>query len=311
MAGGAGFIGSHLCARLLAAGHSVLCVDNFITGSRANVEGLRDAPGFTLREQDVCALEVGEQVDAVYHLASPASPVGYTRHPLETALANSAGTQRLLELATAAGARLLLASTSEIYGDPLVHPQPETYWGNVSSIGPRACYDESKRYGEMLTTVFRRLHGTDARIVRIFNTYGPHSDPLDGRLVPNLITQALRGQPLTVYGDGQQTRSLCYVDDLVAGLVAAMDTPGTDGQVINLGNPDERSVLEIARIIHRLAGASADIVFTPQMTGDDPHRRCPDIGQARRLLGWNPTVDLEPGLTRTVAWMRVRLFGGG
>ncbi len=304
--GGAGFIGSHLCARLLAEGHEVVCVDNLLTGRRENIAALLAAPRFTFLEHDVTS-PLAVEAEAIFHLASPASPPGYLAHPVETALVNSLGTYQLLELARQQGARFLLASTSEVYGDPLVHPQPETYWGNVNPIGPRACYDESKRFAEMLTMVYVRRFDLDARIVRIFNCYGPHSDPNDGRLVPNFITQALRGEPITVYGTGQQTRSLCYVSDLVEGLVRALFTPGTKGRVYNLGNPDEHTVLEYAQLIKRLCQSDSPIVFRPLPTEDDPRRRCPDITRARTELGWEPRVGLVEGLTLTIAWFRQRL----
>jgi nucleoside-diphosphate-sugar epimerase len=302
VAGGAGFVGSHLCERLLRAGHHVVCVDSLITGARRNVEHLLSQPAFELVVHDVTE-PLDRAVDGVFHLASPASPVAYQAHPEETALANALGSQQLLRLARQHGAQYLFASTSEVYGDPEEHPQRESYWGNVNPIGPRSCYDESKRFGEALTMVYLRQYGLDARIVRIFNTYGPRSDPDDGRLVPNFITQALRGEPLTVYGDGSQTRSLCYVDDLVRGIELALLTPGTTGQVINLGNPEEHTVLEYAQLIRDLVGTSAAIAFRPLPT-DDPTRRRPDISQARGLLGWEPTVPLREGLLQTIAWFR-------
>jgi UDP-glucuronate decarboxylase len=305
VAGGAGFIGSHLCESLLASGNDVACVDNLLTGSRDNVGHLAGHSGFSLVEHDV-TLPLDASADAVFHLASPASPVAYQAHPEETALANALGSQQLLALARRCGARYLFASTSEVYGDPLQHPQQESYWGNVNPIGPRACYDESKRFGEALTTVYLRQHGVDARIVRIFNTYGPRSDPQDGRLVPNFITQALKGEPLTVYGDGSQTRSLCYVDDLVAGIEAAMFRPDTTGSVFNLGNPEEHTVLEYATIVRELVNPAVGIVFRPLPT-DDPTRRRPDITRAQTVLGWEPRVPLREGLERTAAWFRSAL----
>jgi nucleoside-diphosphate-sugar epimerase len=302
VAGGAGMIGSHLCERLLERGDAVLCVDNLLTGNRSNVTHLERNPQFTLLQHDVTTpLDVA--VDGVFHLASPASPIGYQEHPEETALANALGSHELLRLARRRGAQYLFASTSEVYGDPREHPQVETYWGNVNPIGPRACYDESKRFGEALTTVYAQAYGLDARIVRIFNTYGPRSDPQDGRLVPNFVTQALRGQPLTVYGDGTQTRSLCYVDDLVRGIELAMFSPNTTGAVVNLGNPDEHAVLEYAELIREMVDPSLEIVFRPLPT-DDPTRRRPDISRARQLLGWEPMVPLRDGLALTVAWFR-------
>jgi nucleoside-diphosphate-sugar epimerase len=308
ISGGAGFIGSHLGERLLQQGHQVVCADNLITGNLDNVAALRAQPGFTFLQADVTQpLVVDGPIDAIFHLASPASPRGYLRKPLETALVNSIGTQRLLELASQRGARFLLASTSEAYGDPLVHPQTESYWGNVNPVGIRACYDEGKRFAEALTMVWVRESRLDARIVRIFNCYGPRSDPEDGRIVPNFVTQALTGQPLTVYGDGSQTRSLCYVTDLVSGLIRALETPGTTGRVFNLGNPDERTVLEFAQVIKRLSGSDSPIVFREPISADDPQRRCPDITRARAELGWQPTISLDEGMAATIAWFRTRL----
>ncbi len=305
VAGGAGVIGSHLCERLLRSGQEVVCVDNLLTGRIVNIEHLMDWPGFTFVECDIIEeIPVAPDADAVFHLASPASPPGYVNFPIQTMRVNSEGTRRLLEFAEQAGARFLYASTSEAYGDPLEHPQREDYRGNVSSTGPRSMYDESKRYGEALTMAFVRSRGVQGRIVRIFNTYGPRSDPLDGRLVPNFMMQALRGEPLTVYGDGSQTRSLCYVDDTVAGLVATISEPATVGEVINIGNPDEHTILEYARMIQALAGRSPAIQFTEQAVGDDPQRRRPDISKARDLLGWEPLVSLDDGLQRTFDWFR-------
>ena len=300
--GGAGFIGSHLCARLLGDGHQVIAVDNLITGSRRNIAHLLEHPNFSYLQHDVIQpLDV--EANAIFHLASPASPKGYMDHPIETALANSLGTHNLLELAKRCDARFLLASTSEAYGDPQEHPQRESYWGHVNPVGPRACYDESKRFGEALTTTYIRSVGVDARVIRIFNTYGPHSDPADGRIVPNFITQAVDGKPITVYGDGSQTRSLCYVDDLVEGIIATMFKPGTKGEVVNLGNPEEHTVLEYAQIIRRLCGSSSEILFEA-LPQDDPTRRCPDISKAWALLGWRPCIGLEDGLNRTIQWFK-------
>lgn len=306
--GGAGFLGSHLCDRLIARGDDVVCADNLITGQRDNVEHLDSHPRFQFLSADVTQpLALDGPLDEIFHLASPASPPGYLRKPLETAMVNGFGTYQLLELARQKGARFLLASTSEAYGDPLVHPQSEDYWGNVNPNGMRSCYDEGKRFAEALTMIFVRQYGVDARIVRIFNCYGPRSDPNDGRLVPNFVTQALRGEPLTVYGDGSQTRSLCYVDDLIGGIVRASEAPGTTGRVYNLGNPDERSVLEFARVIKDLARSSSPIVFRPMVSEDDPKRRCPDISRAHAELGWEPATGLEAGLTGTISWFRQRL----
>ena len=302
VSGGAGFIGSHLCARLLDDGHRVLCVDNLLTGSLRNVEALQGRPGFSFLKQDVTE-PFAYEAEAVFHLASPASPVGYMEHPFETILVNSLGTYRLLQRAREVGARFLITSTSEAYGDPLEHPQRETYFGNVNPVGPRACYDESKRLGETITMEFYRQYGLDARIVRIFNTYGPHSQMDDGRIVPNFITQALNGQSLTIHGDGTQTRSLCYVSDLVDGLVRAMFTPETAGEVYNLGNPEEHSVGEFAELIIGLCASPSKLLFEPKRQ-DDPERRRPDISKAQTQLKWAPTVDLEAGMTRTIEWFR-------
>jgi UDP-glucuronate decarboxylase len=306
VAGGAGFIGSHLCRRLLDAGHAVTCVDDLSTGRLANIAGLEDVPGFRFIQHDLVE-PIAEPVDAVYHLASPASPTGYLRRPIETMRVNSEGTLHLLGLARAHGARFLLASTSEAYGDPEVHPQREDYWGNVNPIGVRACYDEGKRFAEALTMAHVREHNVDARIVRIFNTYGPRSDPEDGRLVPNFITQALRGEPLTVYGAGSQTRSLCYVSDLVEGLLRAMDCDAARGDVINLGNPEEHTVLEYAERIRALADSRSSIVHVEAELGDDPRRRQPDIGKAIQLLSWRPQVPLDRGLHLTIDYFRDEL----
>lgn len=313
VAGGAGFIGSHLCDALLAAGHEVYAVDNFSTGRRDNVVHLREQARFRLIEADVteplpASLPV---VERIYHLASPASPNAtsprsYLRLPLATAAANSVGTQRLLERARHDGARLLFTSTSEIYGDPTVHPQPEGYRGNVSSTGPRAVYDEAKRFGETLAVAYWREFGTDARIVRLFNTYGERMDPEDGRVIVNFVMQALGGEPLTIYGNGRQTRSFCYVADLVRGLIAAMETAGLAGEVFNLGNPDERTIADFAGMVQRACGTALPVEHRPLPT-DDPTRRCPDIAKARQRLGWSPTVGLEEGLRRTIAYFRSEL----
>jgi nucleoside-diphosphate-sugar epimerase len=304
VAGGAGMIGSHLCEALLQAGHGVVCLDNLSTGRIDNLRPVLGHARFEFVRQDVTRKlpELGP-VDRVYHLASPASPVGYTRFPIETMLANSEGTRRLLELALGRGARFLYTSTSEIYGDPLLHPQREDYRGNVSSIGPRAMYDESKRYGEAMAMAYVRSYGVDARIVRIFNTYGPRADLNDGRVIVNFITQALRRQAMTIYGDGLQTRSMCFVDDLVDGLTRAMESPHTRGEVLNLGNPEEHTVMEIAELVRRLTGSDSTFVFTEPAVGDDPRLRCPDIGKARALLSWAPSTPLEVGLNRVIGEM--------
>jgi len=301
--GGAGFIGSNLCDRLIAEGHEVTAVDNLITGHAENIEHLLLHERFHWRQMDIVeSLPVGEW-EAVFHLASPASPVGYSEHPIETMLVNSVGTHHALDAARANGARFLLASTSEVYGDPLEHPQTETYWGNVNPVGPRACYDEGKRFAEALTVTYVRENQLDARIVRIFNTYGPRNHPEDGRIVPTFCMQALQGAPITVFGDGQQTRSLCYVGDLVEGLLRAQFTAGTTGDVFNLGRPDEHSVLEYATIIQRLAASSSPVVHLPAREEEIARRR-PDIGKARRVLGWEPVTSLEKGLAETIAWFR-------
>lgn len=303
VAGGAGFIGSHLCEALLRTGHAVTCIDNLSTGRPVNIEHLHDYPSFRFVEHDIVEeLPLLGPVAQVYNLASPASPPGYGRRPIETMRVNSEGSRHLLELAEAAGASYLYASTSEAYGDPLEHPQREDYRGNVSSTGPRSMYDEAKRYGEALTMAFVRSRGVDGRIVRIFNTYGPRSDPADGRLVPNFITQALRGEAMTIYGDGAQTRSLCYVSDLVEGLIRTMNSPEARGQVINLGNPEEHTILEYAQIVLDLTGSKSELVFTEPAVGDDPQRRRPDITRARTILGWEPVVGLRPGLEATIEY---------
>ncbi len=303
--GGAGFIGSHLCARLLKDGHSVQCVDNLLTGSEHNIEALRTHPHFSFLEHDVTT-PFSFEADAIFHMASPASPVGYMENPIETILVNSQGTYRMLEQARKQKAMFLFTSTSEAYGDPLVHPQREDYWGNVNPIGPRACYDESKRLGETLTMEFYRQYQLNARIVRIFNTYGPHSQADDGRMIPNFITQALQNKPLTIYGDGSKTRSICYVTDLVEGLMLAMFKPFTAGEVINLGNTDELTVLEFANTIIDLCHATSSIVFEPGRI-DDPERRRPDITKAQQILGWQLHVHKEEGLRRTIEWFSKQL----
>jgi nucleoside-diphosphate-sugar epimerase len=302
--GGAGFIGSHLCAALLDRGRSVLCLDNLATGSYRNIEPLLGRGNFTFLEHDITTpLDTAVTARFVYHLASPASVPDYLSRPIETLLANSVGTTRMLDLARESGARFLFTSTSEIYGDPLVHPQTETYWGNVNPVGIRSCYDEGKRFGEAMTTEYERTYGVDARIVRIFNTYGPHSRPDDGRIVPNFVLQALRRQPITVYGDGSQTRSFCYVSDLVRGILAAMEIRGTTGEVFNLGNPEEYTILEFAREISRLLGSDAGVEYRP-LPEDDPTRRRPDISKATRVLGWQPEVPLDVGIGKTAEWFR-------
>jgi dTDP-glucose 4,6-dehydratase len=306
--GGAGFIGSHLCERLLHEGHEVVCVDNFLTSSPDNVEHLRNERHFRLDQLDIThGLEVPGPVDAVFHLASPASPADYLSLPLETLRAGSAGTWHALDLAASKGARFLLTSTSESYGDPLVHPQPESYWGHVNPVGPRSVYDEAKRFGEALTTAYRRHRGVDAKIVRIFNTFGPRMRADDGRAIPTFIDQALRGAPITVTGDGSQTRSLCYVDDLVDGLLRML---GSDhGGPVNLGNPHEVSILELAEWIRKLTRSTCEIRLIPRPQ-DDPERRRPDITMARELLDWEPMTPVEQGLRDTITDFRLRLVSG-
>jgi dTDP-glucose 4,6-dehydratase len=296
--GGAGFLGSHLCDELLARGHRVVCVDNLETGSLQNVEHLRGDEFFFINHDLTRRLELDEPIDFVYHLASPASPIDYARLPLQTLKVGSYGTHNALGLAKFKRARFLLASTSEVYGDPQIHPQPETYWGNVNPIGPRGVYDEAKRYAEALTMAYHRQQGVDTCIVRIFNTYGPRMRPHDGRAIPTFVQQALADQPLTVFGDGSQTRSFCYVDDLVRGLVALAESE--EHLPVNIGNPNEFTLNELAERLIRLTGSKSKIVYEA-LPVDDPQVRQPDITRARQLLGWEPEVELEEGLRRTLA----------
>ncbi|MER7948922.1 NAD-dependent epimerase/dehydratase family protein [Streptomyces sp. NPDC096079] len=299
--GGGGFVGSHLCERLLREGFAVVCVDDFSTGSVRNVEPLARHSGFELLEADVSAgFAIAGAVDAVLHLASPASPVDYLRRPLETMRAGSTGTQHALDLACDKDARFLLASTSEVYGDPQVHPQPESYWGHVNPVGPRAVYDEAKRFSEALTVAHREARGLDARIVRIFNTFGPHMRADDGRMIPNFIRQAIAGEPLTVAGDGSQTRSLCYVSDTVEGILRLLWAEDEQGPV-NIGGTREMTVLATAEMIRGLVGSSSAIEFVARPQ-DDPGLRKPDISRAERSLGWQPTVSVEAGIKRTIEW---------
>lgn len=301
--GGAGFIGSHLCDRFVADGSEVVCVDNLVTGSIANVSHLASEPRFEFSEQNVSeGIRVDGPVDAVLHFASPASPIDYLRLPIQTLKVGALGTHNALGLAKATGARFLLASTSEVYGDPLVHPQTEEYWGNVNPIGPRGVYDEAKRFAEAITMAYHRTHGVETRIVRIFNTIGERMRPNDGRAVPAFAMQALRGEPLTVFGDGTQTRSVGYVGDLVDGLVLLLNSDYSSP--VNIGNPHEVSVLELARMVARIAGRDdPDIVFM-ERPEDDPTVRQPDISRAHDLLGWEPRVPLEEALQRTIAYFR-------
>jgi nucleoside-diphosphate-sugar epimerase len=300
--GGAGFIGSHLCERLLREGHRVTCLDNLSTGNMSNLEGIKDDPSFSFVLSDV-EKPITLDVDAVAHLASPASPVDYGRLVVETMMANSLGTYQVLELARKTGSLFLLASTSEVYGDPLETPQGEEYFGNVNPVGPRACYDESKRFAEALTSSYRRLFGLRTVIVRIFNTFGPRMRREDGRVIPNFVQQALAGEPLTVYGDGSQTRSFCYVDDLVEGLVKALTREEAVGEVINLGNDDEMTILELAERIIEITGSPSTITHLP-LPEDDPRRRRPKLDKAKRVLEWEPRTSLEEGLERVIEWFR-------
>jgi dTDP-glucose 4,6-dehydratase len=300
VAGGAGFIGSNLIRELRRLDHEVVVVDDFSTGSRANLADLLDDPGFRLIETDVRNTPA-IAVDAVLHLASPASPVDYDRLPLETLAANSFGTWRLLEVAQAAGATLTYTSTSEIYGDPLVHPQPETYWGNVDPVGPRAKYDEAKRFGEALITNFREVHGTRANIVRLFNTYGPRMRPDDGRAIPEIASAALDGRPIPIHGDGSQTRSFCYVSDTVDAILAVGLDRSADGEILNIGNPHEITIRHLAEEIVRLTHSASALQFDPRRPGD-PERRRPDITRIQARYDWAPRVELSTGLDRTIDW---------
>ncbi len=303
--GAAGFLGSHLADRFLAEGYRVVGVDNFLTGSRENLRHLLQQPEFEFLEQDVSrGLEVAGPLDGVLHFASPASPIDYLEHPLPTLEVGSLGTRNALLLAQATGARFLLASTSEVYGDPLVHPQPESYWGNVNPVGPRSVYDEAKRFSEALTMAFHRQHGVETRIVRIFNTYGPRMRARDGRVVSNFIVQALKGEPLTVYGDGNQTRSFCYVSDLVDGIYRLFRSDRIEPT--NIGNPNEFTMLELARLVQELVGSSVPLRHDP-LPVDDPKVRRPDITLATTQLGWQPTVELREGLERTIPHFRAAL----
>jgi dTDP-glucose 4,6-dehydratase len=303
--GGAGFVGSALCARLLDRGDEVVCVDNLVTGSVDNLKPLADRRSFSFVEADVNAvIPVEGRLDAVLNLACPASPADFGPLALEILEVGSRGVARLLDLSAHHGARFLHASTSEVYGEPLVHPQPESYWGNVNPVGPRSVYDEAKRFGEALIMAYHRRHGIDVRIARIFNTYGPGMRADDGRVISNFVTQAIRGEPLSVYGDGSQTRSLCYVDDLVAGLVDLLDSDCAGP--VNLGNDDERTVLEVAQLVLEMSGSNSGIVFAPR-PDDDPSLRRPDLTRARRELGWEPRTSFRDGLARTIEWFNDRL----
>jgi dTDP-glucose 4,6-dehydratase len=306
--GGAGFLGSHLCDRFLAEGHEVVVMDNLITGTTANIEHLAGNERFRFIKQDVTEyLYVEGKLDAILHFASPASPIDYLELPIQTLKVGALGTHKTLGLARAKKALYLLASTSEVYGDPLEHPQQEDYWGNVNPIGPRGVYDEAKRFGEAMTMAYHRYHGVDTRIARIFNTYGPRMRLEDGRVVPNFIAQALRQEPLTVYGDGSQTRSFCYVSDMIEGIYRLLLSDETEP--VNLGNPLEMSIIEFANLVNEITENTAGMVFEP-LPEDDPQVRRPDIGRAREVLKWEPAVPLEEGLRKTIFWFQERLGRG-
>ena len=300
--GGAGFIGSHLCDRLLADGHEVVCVDNLITGSRDNIAHVEHHPRFRFLEHNITVpLEVDGPIHAVLHFASPASPPDYLRYPIQTLKVGSLGTLNALGIAKAKQATFMLASTSEVYGDPQVHPQPERYWGHVNPVGPRGVYDEAKRFAEALTMAYHNEHNLDTRIVRIFNTYGPRMRPNDGRAIPTFLSQALADEPLTVFGDGSQTRSFCYIDDLVEGILRLLDTDAPDP--VNLGNPEEYTILTLAQRIVAFTRSASPIVFRA-LPQDDPKQRCPDITVAKKILNWQPKTPLNEGLARTIEWFQ-------
>lgn len=307
--GGAGFIGSHLCEKLVTTGYSVVCADNLVTGSRKNISHLLSSPDFRFIQWDITedpdtrSVDSLEGLNRIYHLASPASPPKYRKYSVETLLVNSAGTHRMLELARKTGSKFLLSSTSEVYGDPLEHPQKETYFGNVNPVGVRSCYDEGKRFAEAITMEYFRKFKTDVKIIRIFNTYGPRMDPDDGRVISNFVTQALSGKPVSMYGDGSQTRSFCYVSDMVRGIFLMMENGNSSGQVINLGYPKEQTIKEISEIILKLTG-SVSRVTNMDIPEDDPVRRKPDIGKAKSLLGWTPEIGLEDGLKKTIEYFK-------
>ncbi len=302
--GGAGFIGSHLCDRLLAEGYRIVCIDNLRTGSLENIAHLEGSPNFDFINHDVTTyISYPGELDEIYHLASPASPIDFHRIPIPILKVGALGTHNALGLARVKGARFLLASTSEVYGDPLVHPQPEWYQGNVNPVGVRGVYDEAKRYAESMTMAYHRHHGVDTRIARIFNTYGPRMRPDDGRMIPNFVSQALAGEPLTIYGDGSQTRSVQYVDDLVEGIFRLVHSQET--RPVNLGNPVEYTVREVAELVLRLSGSPSELVRKP-LPEDDPKQRRPDISRAREVLGWEPRVPAEEGLSHTLRWFGER-----
>lgn len=306
--GGAGFLGSHLCERLLGEGHDVLCVDNFYTGTKRNIAHLLDHPYFELLRHDI-TFPLYVEVDQIYNLACPASPIHYQYDPVQTTKVNVHGSINMLGLAKRLRAKILQASTSEVYGDPTIHPQPEHYWGNVNCIGPRSCYDEGKRCAETLFFDYHRQHGIKIKVARIFNTYGPRMHPEDGRVISNFILQALRDEPITIYGDGSQTRSFCYVDDMIDALVRLMETPDDFTGPVNLGNPEEASILELAEKIIALTGSKSEMVFKP-LPPDDPKQRRPLIDLAKEKLGWVPRISLEEGLKRTIAYFEELLRKG-
>lgn len=309
--GAAGFLGSHLCDRFVAEGHEVVGLDSLVTGRRENLSHLDGERRFVFLRHDVTQrVELPGPVDLVLHFASPASPQDYLRHPIHTLKVDSLGTLHTLGVARRYGARYVLASTSEVYGDPQVHPQPEDYWGHVNPVGPRSVYDEAKRFAEALTMAYHRQHGLDVRVLRIFNTYGPRMRADDGRVIPTFVVQALRGEPLTVYGDGSQTRSFCYVDDLVEAVYRASTAEGLAGTVLNVGNPEEVSVRQLAELVREVVGSTVAIVYRP-LPQDDPRRRCPDITRARELLGWEPQTPLREGLARTADYFARRLAVDG
>lgn len=300
--GGAGFIGSHLCDFLLQKGYSVVCIDNLITGSFKNIDHLKDTQNFTFLKQDIIReFSIDQKVDMVFHFASPASPVDYYKYPLDTLRVGSIGTENMLKIAQAHHARFLLASTSEVYGDPKVHPQNEEYWGNVNPIGPRSVYDEAKRYAEAITMAYHRRYDLPTRIARIFNTYGPRMQHNDGRAVPNFITQGLQDEPITIYGDGSQTRSFCYISDEIQGLFSLIQSDYE--HPVNIGNPMEYTILELATLIQELCQSSSEFIYEA-LPVDDPKCRRPDISKAKKILGWEPTVDIREGLAKTIAWFK-------
>jgi dTDP-glucose 4,6-dehydratase len=304
--GGAGFLGSWLVEFLLKKGHSVICVDNLITGSLENIEPFKDNSRFRFIEWDITKpIEISEDIDWILHFASPASPIDYRKFPIQTLKVGSLGTHNALGLAKKKNASFLLASTSEVYGDPLLNPQPEEYWGNVNSIGPRGVYDEAKRFAEAITMAYHRVHKIDTRIIRIFNTYGPRMRMADGRVVPNFITQAIKGEPLTVYGDGSQTRSFCWVEDMVDGIYRLMLKDFHEP--VNIGNPEELSIIDFAKLIIKIADSNSNIVFKP-LPVDDPKVRRPDIERAKKILGWEPIILLEDGLKRTISYFRTKVI---